>query len=253
VRFLTQPKPVFNAMAGVCLNVPAFQITGYDELSGTPGTGIFSGRGITDPGGIFNARIAGVGTHTLRYIYAAQNGCTDTATQQVAVNPLPIVNAGPDRYMLPGGVAYLSGSSSVTPLSVLWSPPDGLSNPAIMNPAAKPLADQMYYLNVTTAQGCTGVDSVFVQVLPALTIPNVFSPHLADGINDTWEIKNLELFPESVLQVYDRYGRRVHYNKGYSTPWDGKINGVLVPKGVYYYIVEPKNGEKLYTGSITLL
>jgi gliding motility-associated-like protein len=239
-------------MAGVCLDVPPFQITGYSETTGIPGTGSFSGRGITNPSGIFNARVAGVGTHTLRYVFAAQNGCTDTAAQQMAVNALPVVNAGPDKFMLPGGVVYLNGSSSVTPTSVLWSPATGLSSTTILNPAATPASDQLYFLNVTTAQGCNGKDSVLVTVLPALAIPTAFSPHLQDGINDTWTIENLEMFPETTVQVYDRYGRLVYNKKGYA-PWDGTLNGKLVPKGVYYYIINPQNGEKRYAGSITIL
>ncbi len=253
IKFKTQPIPTLAALAGVCMDVPAFQLTGFSELSGLAGTGYFSGRGITDPAGIFDPRIAASGNHDVMYIFKAANGCTDTATQRISVYPYPVVSAGPDKYLLPGGKAVLEGNSSITPASVIWSPATGLSNSTILKPTAGPTQDQQYVLKVISPMGCTAKDSVLVKLLPALTVPNAFSPHVNDAINDTWIIRNLNLFPESRTIVFDRYGREVFNSQGYNQPWDGKIRGILVPVGVYYYIVDPKNGEKVYVGSLTVL
>ena len=253
VFFRSQPKIIFGPQANACLNVPPFVLQGASETSGIPGNGFFTGRGITNPNGTFNPALAGVGTQAIRYIYQAQNGCTDTAIQNMTVHPVPVVDAGPSKAILPGGSALLDGSSSETPKNVLWTPSTGLSNPTILKPVANPSSDQKYYLQVTTQQGCTAADSVLVRALPGLTIPNAFSPHVPDGTNDTWIIKDIDLFPGTTLEVYDRYGRLVYRSTGYPTPWDGKINGVIVPSGVYYYIIDPKNGAKQYAGSLTIL
>jgi gliding motility-associated-like protein len=40
---------------------------------------------------------------------------------------------------------------------------------------------------------------------------------------------------------------------GYSRPWDGTSNGKALPVGTYYYVIDPKNGRKIITGSVTIL
>jgi gliding motility-associated-like protein len=91
-----------------------------------------------------------------------------------------------------------------------------------------------------------------VTVLKAPVIPNTFSPN-NDGINDTWRIQHLESYPGALVQVYDRYGKQVFTSIGYGRDWDGKFLGTPFPIGTYYYIVDPKNGRKLISGSITIL
>jgi gliding motility-associated-like protein len=40
---------------------------------------------------------------------------------------------------------------------------------------------------------------------------------------------------------------------GYDKPWDGKYNGNELPIATYYYIINPKNGRKTITGSVTII
>ena len=54
-----------------------------------PTGGAFSGPGVT--GTNFDATVAGEGTHTLTYTFTDDNGCTNTATQDIAVQALPTV------------------------------------------------------------------------------------------------------------------------------------------------------------------
>jgi gliding motility-associated-like protein len=93
---------------------------------------------------------------------------------------------------------------------------------------------------------------VFVKVLLAPVIPNAFSPN-ADGINDVWSIRYLDSYPGTVVQVFDRYGRQVYMSMGYTTPWNGKYQNKDLPVGVYYYVIDPKNGRKTITGSVTII
>jgi gliding motility-associated-like protein len=55
------------------------------------------------------------------------------------------------------------------------------------------------------------------------------------------------------VYVFDRYGRQVFASQGYSTPWDGTVNGRPVPAGTYYYVIHIKQDEPPLTGSITVL
>lgn len=78
-------------------------------------------------------------------------------------------------------------------------------------------------------------DSVFVTVEPNVVIPTGFTPN-SDGRNDI-VIDYIELFPECVVEVYNRWGdqlfRRPDTNK---QPWDGKYRDGYVPVGTYYYV-----------------
>ncbi len=47
-----------------------------------------------------------------------------------------------------------------------WTPTNGLSNPNIENPFAKPVSSTMYFVYASDGSGCSGVDSVFVTVHP---------------------------------------------------------------------------------------
>ncbi len=78
------PKVQFNAIPDTCLLVNPFQIS-IPSNGGVPGSGVFSGPGIT-PAGIFSPAIAGIGTHTIRYTYTSSAaGCVDTMSRTITV------------------------------------------------------------------------------------------------------------------------------------------------------------------------
>jgi gliding motility-associated-like protein len=89
-------------------------------------------------------------------------------------------------------------------------------------------------------------------VLKGPEVPNAFSPN-GDGINDTWRIKYLESYPGATVEVYNRYGQIVYHSLGYSVDWDGTYNGRPLPVATYYYIINPRNGREVITGSVTIL
>jgi gliding motility-associated-like protein len=245
------PEIVFSAIPGVCADQPSFAITQTSVLNGLAGNGVFSGNGIAASGN-FNPAAAGVGTHTIRYTYTATNGCENFKEQPVAVFAVPVVTAGPDRFILEGGNALLLGSGTGNNLSYLWSPVTNLSATNIAQPLATPVDDITYSLQVTSADGCTASDQVFVKVLKTPTIPNTFSPN-GDGIHDRWEIKYLESYPGATVEIFNRYGQQVYYSVGYSAGWDGNFKGKPLPAGTYYYLINPKNGRKQISGFVDII
>jgi gliding motility-associated-like protein len=92
-------------------------------------------------------------------------------------------------------------------------------------------------------------------ILPAaiqLDIPNTFTPN-GDGINDTWAIKNLDNYPKSTVNVFNRWGQSVFSSIGYPSPWDGSYKGNSLPSGTYYYIIDPKTGSPVFSGWLTII
>ena len=138
------------------------------------------------------------------------------------------------------------------PAQFNWTPANYLDSTSIPYPITTPLDDITYKLELTGKGNCMVSDTIFVKVLRTPFIPNAFSPN-GDGINDRWEIKYLNSYPGSEVSVFDRDGQPVFYSVGYSLPWDGTYKGKPLPIGTYYYIVNPKNGRKLMSGSVTIL
>lgn len=95
------------------------------------------------------------------------------------------------------------------------------------------------------------INGVFTVNPPPIKIPNTFTPN-GDGINDTWNIVNLNAYPKITVEVLNRYGSRVYFSNGYSTAWDGSFNAAQVPFGVYYYIITGVNKTPL-SGYVTVL
>lgn len=85
-----------------------------------------------------------------------------------------------------------------------------------------------------------------------IVIPNAFTPN-NDGINDYWNIKGTENYPNALVQVFNRYGQKVFESRGYSSPFDGRFNGSYLPAGVYYYILNLNSNCSLLSGSLTIL
>lgn len=102
------------------------------------------------------------------------NGCTNTDTVNVNVNPLPTIDAGNDVDICLGDTTQLSASGGV---NYVWSPTDSLSDPAINNPLAWPIITTEYIVEGTDANTCVNTDTVEVTVN---TLPLVDA-----GANDT--------------------------------------------------------------------
>lgn len=244
------PDINFPAINRVCADQVPFQIDA-SAVNMTGGAGVFSGTGVNSSG-LFNPRTAPPGTYALHYTYTGANGCTNFKEQTVTVAAVPVINAGVDRFVLEGGTATLAATANGSGLTYLWTPATFLNNPSVLQPVTAPADDIAYTLTVTSADGCSASDGVFVKVLKTPTIPNVFTPN-GDGVNDKWVIQYLESYPGATVDIFNRYGSLVHHSLGYSTPWDGTYNGKQMPAGTYYYIINPKNGRKQLTGFVDIV
>ncbi|MFC5623241.1 gliding motility-associated C-terminal domain-containing protein [Algoriphagus winogradskyi] len=73
-------------------------------------------------------------------------------------------------------------------------------------------------------------ESTVIHVQFSIHFPNVFTPN-GDGINDTWEITGISLFPNNSLAIVNRWGVEVYAADNYKNVWTG---GNLV-EGTYFY------------------
>jgi gliding motility-associated-like protein len=85
-----------------------------------------------------------------------------------------------------------------------------------------------------------------------LSFQEFFSPN-GDGINDYFEIGEIQRYPNNEVWVYDSAGNLVFNVKGYTNDWQGTINGNPLPKASYLYRVDAdSNGTPDYQGWIYL-
>jgi gliding motility-associated-like protein len=181
-------------------------------------------------------------------------GCiSDTAVKQILVYPNPVLIMASSKVVLEGASVSLSPQFVYgTQLSYLWTPSQNLNNDTALAPIATPANDITYRLLVTGIGGCSLSDTLFVKVLKNPVIPNAFSPN-GDGINDVWIIQYLDSYQGATVDIFNRYGQKVYNSIGYSNPWNGKYNGKTLPVGTYYYVINPKNGRQILSGSITIV
>ncbi len=85
-----------------------------------------------------------------------------------------------------------------------------------------------------------------------IIIPNAYTPN-GDGVNDKWEIVNIDKFPRARIQVFNRWGQIVFESVSNEEIWEGTTNVGELPAGTYIYIVEPNNGSASYNGTVSLV
>lgn len=187
---------------------------------------------------------------TVCYVFEASGTCVSTDTVCNTYNALPIANAGIDVTIVEGGSTQLSA----TGLGIFsWTPSIGLSDSTISNPLATPLVTTTYYLTVTSAEGCTSVDSIKITVIPTINFPDGITPN-GDGKNDTWVIDYIDQYPDAIVEIYNRWGELLFRSDNYLNDWNGTYNGQNLPVGTYYYVIELNDGKtKPFTGPLTVL
>lgn len=196
------------------------------------------------------------GTYTL--IFTAGNGiCQSSDTLALIILPNPEVDAGADQEVFAESVFTLGGNpTSPIAVSYFWSPAAGVNfNPNSANPVASITETTTFEVKVTDANGCIGRDTVLITVIPEINASSGFTPN-GDGLNDTWIIDNLELFPDNNVQIFDRWGVILYSQKGYNSgnAWDGTYNGKPLPVGTYYYTIELNDARfpEPMTGPLTI-
>ena len=244
------PNIIFDPIPSICVNKGPLSLSTH-IIGAATGTWQFKGKGVSEQGQ-FNPSMAGVGSHSLTCAFIRSDGCSISKTQTVVVHPLPKIHVGGNRSILHGEHIQLGVSAHGNHLTYKWFPATGLNRDDIINPSASPAHDITYTLIATSQDGCTNETKVFVNVAPIIEISNTFTPN-GDEVNDTWVIKNLNLYPGATIEVFNRYGAKVFHSEGKYTPWNGKFGGKDLPVGTYYYFINPKNRRNPISGSVTIL
>lgn len=203
-------------------------------------------------------------TQTITYTVKATDEykCFEKTTDiTVTVNPLPVVQAGPDIETIFGNTVELNPVYSNDVISWHWSPSINLSCTDCASPVCRPEGNTAYIITATTANGCTASDTIIVKLAcgeNTIFIPNAFTPN-NDNKNDFFVIKGAGKIKK--LLIMNRWGYTVFERHNFTSndpenAWDGTNKGVPLPTGVYIYLaeIECSAGQMIQKkGTVTLI
>lgn len=145
------------------------------------------------------------------------------------------------------GTATVAVTGGELPISYQWN---DLNNQTTAT--AVGLSEDTYTVTVTDVIGCTLSEIVEVEPTEGcFFIATAVTPN-GDGFNDDWVIGGLEYFPNSMVQVYNRWGQLMFESRGYATRWDATWNGRRVPVADYYFVITYDENEEPITGTVTV-
>jgi gliding motility-associated-like protein len=135
-----------------------------------------------------------------------------------------------------GQTATLTAEGGDAGANYSWSPAGSVDSPNTAVTEVTPEVTTTY--TVTSTIGSCTVDEEITLTLSDPIVPYTgFTPN-GDGINDTWEILNIQRYEDALINVYDRWGQNVFRSLGYGKPWDGTNKGKYLPAGPYYFVIE---------------
>lgn len=102
----------------------------------------------------------------------------------------------------------------------------------------------------------TGCDTATVTICIECVDIVIFTAVSAngDGVNDEFYIANIEEYPNSYLQIFNRWGNKVFETRNYKNQWKGTWNGNRdLPDGTYYYLLELNDeANRVFQGYLEL-
>lgn len=201
------------------------------------------------PGGTISQNISvNPITNTTYTVYGlGTNGCANFATVSVGVYSALNINA----YATPSTICV----GETATLSVTSGTPT-VGN--FQNEIVSPAINTSYSVTIKDNNGClyNRVADVEVNVTCATLVYNGFTPN-GDGINEFFVIDHIDHFTNNKVFIYNRWGNTVFETTNYnnlSNAWDGRVKGIVVPNGTYFYVInlndgsEPKKGWVEVTG-----
>ena len=184
------------------------------------------------------------------------NGCVDSLKKTIHIYPIPTSDFLAESPVCPGGTSTIeyigsasdsanymwnfhsaeivSGTTGIGPYEIKWDK----------------LGDYSVEL-VVEEHGCTStVTKNPVKMSECVVVvPNVITPSNKDGANDVFVIKGLDLYPNSRLMIFNRWGNKIYENEDYQNDW-GKDKSLV--DGVYYWVLYMRDGTSM-NGTVTII
>ena len=238
-------SPDLTICPGDCSNIKANGISSY-----TPVAYVWSNNA-TFTGDSSQACVAG----PVSVIFTDGVGCTATNSIVVVNDVIPVASftSTPPSPVTPDQLVNFTSTSTITSGSItstVWTFGDG--NGASGNPITHSYSNVGTYsvvLTVTGSSGCTNTTTASYQVDAVIEVPNVFTPN-GDNANEFLKFKNLEVFNNNNLSIFNRWGKKVFEQDNYKNDWNGGGHS----DGTYFFILSvPEASPNVYKGYVQLI
>ncbi|MFD0941555.1 YDG domain-containing protein [Pedobacter boryungensis] len=197
-------------------------------------------------------------TVTVKDNGGTNNGGVDSYTRSftITVNPLPVADITTD-----GGKITLSKGETLTlrasgGTTYNWTNAPGIVGARNGNELnIRPEATTTYTVEVISASGCSVTKSITITVNEDFVVvkgTNLLTPN-GDGKNDRFVIKNIDMYPNNTVKIYDRAGRLLFSKVNYTDQFDGTFQGSPLAEDTYYYIVDFGPTKLKLKGFITIV
>ncbi|OFX90903.1 MAG: hypothetical protein A2X06_03910, partial [Bacteroidetes bacterium GWC2_40_22] len=169
------PVVTLPPFADVCIDSSPITLT-----TGAPAGGTYTVDGV--PSATFDPGAAGVGSHTIIYTYTS-GLCTNSATQTIDVNPLPVVAIGgllvqqcntQPAYPITGFPTDANGAFTGSGIT------DNMNGTALFNPGAAGLGLHNIEYTYTDINGCTNSVTQFTRVGTKIFIIGLASSYCSE-------------------------------------------------------------------------
>lgn len=224
-------------------------------------------------------------TYHVQLIVKTPNGCTDSIVKwnYLKIYPQPIAEFShtPEISLMSetgGEVIFTNYCDSVRFAADpnthwYWNFGDGTVDSLNWNPTHtySTWGDYDVVFYITTVYGCSSSIAHRVVIEQDLEFPNVITPN-GDGLNDVFAVKNLnpafdpedpDRYRENVLQIFDRWGRKVYEALNYNTYMKDDdlligtqcFDAIDLQDGQYYFSFYYKGKMKVveYSGSLLIV
>jgi gliding motility-associated-like protein len=203
--------------------------------------------------GFIGSKRPNMSAGTYKIIITDSNNCyADSTVTLTQPDPIHVVFEKVDPFCPDSrdGEITPSVSGGISGGDYLYRWPDNSTGRILSNIPAG-----WYALSVTDMNTCTVTDSVRLIGMNefCLIIPDAISPN-RDLINDVWNIENIDLYPNVVITIYNRWGQVLwESDPGYPVPWNGRSRNEELPIDSYHYVIDLHNGYKPIVGVITIV
>lgn len=228
-------------------------ITGnYSDLTWQPADGLSDYRSVTP-----TLTAADVNRQQQEYIVTFESGqCTVKDTTLVKIYDLPVITV-----LQTTDVArqIRVDANGISPTFVIDQSETVYDVPATVSEL--PIGWRRIY--VTDANNCKTDSAIYIEPIPI--DPMVYFTPNDEGnpATEKWTVKNIDQYNSYIIEIFDRYGRRLlEYRTGSfskdgisgSEPfgWDGTYNGHQMPSDDYWYLITVEEIRKQYTGHFIL-
>ena len=177
-------------------------------------------------------------------------GCHAKESKTITVHPMPelsVDSVNPDdrsvEYTVTGGTMPYHMFLGSKDLGILESNSDKKDH----------LPYGKHMLQVQDSTGCSAEQEIVVEATQPE--PDFFFSPNGDGEADIWKVKNLDVYPNSTIRIYDRYGKVLYSSSGqdFENGWDGTYNGSKMPATDYWYEITIDEIDQQYFGHFTLI